>query len=111
MALPMDGESFLVLSIEPAPAPPEAPREPVLFNAPGSVTLDGGVLRLEGGRGEGGVWDDLLVLGPPPPGRAVGPGGVTGKVGGFPRPGAGAGGGGGGVGGGGWRGAHDGGAA
>src|SRR2546425_5911662 len=87
MALPMDGESFLVLSIEPAPAPREAPREPVLFNAPGGVTLDGGVLRLEGVRGEVGMWDDLLVL--VPPGQTVSAVSVNGQVVAFTRPSAG----------------------
>ena len=59
VSIDMDGGSALVLELQPAP--PEVAR-PVLFNAPGSATLEGRVLRLDGVRGEMGKTVELLVL-------------------------------------------------
>src|SRR5512139_710429 len=59
VSVDMDGGSALVLELQPAQ--PEVAR-PVLFNAPGSATLEGGVLRLDGVRGEMGTSVELLVL-------------------------------------------------
>lgn len=60
VAVEMDGQSALVLEVEPV----EASNAPVLFNAPGSVTLSGGVLSLSDVRGEVGTSADLLALVP-----------------------------------------------
>ena len=54
---PMDGGSALVLEIEYA----ESSHGPTLFNSPGSATLDGRVLRLEGVQGEKGTSETLLI--------------------------------------------------
>jgi hypothetical protein len=59
VSIDMDGGSALVLELQPAPA--EVTR-PILFNAPGSAALEGGVLTLEGVRGETGTAAELLVL-------------------------------------------------
>lgn len=62
----LDGGSALALQIEPAPA---AVRDPMLFNAPGVVSLEGNALEASGVKGEAGTESTLLVL--LPPGRAA----------------------------------------
>lgn len=57
--IPLTGGSARVLAIEPAPS-----AGPVLFNAPGSATLEDGELRLDEVRGEVGTGDTLLVVVP-----------------------------------------------
>jgi hypothetical protein len=59
VSIDMDGGSALVLDLQPAP--PEVTR-PMLFNAPGSATLEGGVLTLDGVGGEVGTTVELLAL-------------------------------------------------
>ncbi len=57
----MDGGSALVLELQPAPV--EFPK-PLLFGATGSVTVRGGLMSIDGVRGEAGTKQDLLVLAP-----------------------------------------------
>jgi hypothetical protein len=69
LTLEMDGGSVVVLALGAAPVAParggrqsrQAAIEPMLFNAPGSVRLDGAVLRLAGVRGVSGRTEELLV--------------------------------------------------
>ena len=58
----LDGGSAMVLRVDPAP---KEIREPMLFNAPGGATLENGVLRLAGVRGEVGTREELVVAVPP----------------------------------------------
>jgi hypothetical protein len=55
---PMDGGSALVLEVQPAPARPPAP---LLFGSPGTVSVEGGVVSIDGARGEAGTTQALLV--------------------------------------------------
>jgi hypothetical protein len=57
----MDGGSALVLGIEYE----DSPRDLKLFNAPGTATMEGRVLRLDGVTGEMGTSENLLVMLPP----------------------------------------------
>lgn len=58
VSLPMDGGSAVVLELLPAPG---TIVEPMLFNAPGSVTIAGDTLEITGVRGEAGTSTDLTV--------------------------------------------------
>jgi len=57
VARQMDGGSAVVLEIEPE----DDAREIRLFNVPGTAVLDGGILRLEGVRGEAGSAETIQV--------------------------------------------------
>jgi hypothetical protein len=57
VSIPIDGGSAVVLELQPA----TATTEPVLFNAPGTVSLDGDTLAIAGARGEVGSSTDLFV--------------------------------------------------
>jgi hypothetical protein len=61
VSVAMDGGSALVLEIEPAPA---GHVSPVLFGAVGSVTVRGGVVSIDGVRGEMGTSQELLLAAP-----------------------------------------------
>jgi hypothetical protein len=71
----MDGGSAMVLEVLPAP---RRITEPMLFNAPGTATLEGDTLRLSGVRGEVGTAERLVVL--LPSGRAAGAVEVNGRL-------------------------------
>ncbi len=58
----MDGGSALVLRVEPAPA---LLREPLLFDAPGSVRIAGDAVEVSGLKGEMGTRKTVTVLLPP----------------------------------------------
>lgn len=62
LAIEMDGQSALVIAVSPVPA--GATREPRLFNAPGTASLEDGALRVDGVAGEPGTSTDLVVLVP-----------------------------------------------
>jgi hypothetical protein len=66
VTISMDGGSALVLEVLPAPAALSAP---MLFGAPGTATVAGGQLSIDGVRGEAGTTRDLEVL--PPSGGPV----------------------------------------
>ena len=59
VALPMDGAQAKVLEVEPAP---NSLSEPLLFNAPGRVTVEGGRVELVEVSAEAGMEKELLVL-------------------------------------------------
>ncbi|HET7790034.1 MAG TPA: hypothetical protein VFK78_04485 [Gemmatimonadales bacterium] len=61
VTLHLDGGSARVLALEPLPG---AAGNPILFNAPGGATVDGGNLSLIGVRGEVGTSESLLVVVP-----------------------------------------------
>ena len=61
VSLPLDGGSALVLELQPASALPYAP---MLFNAPGSIFASGGMVAIDGVRGETGTTVELLALVP-----------------------------------------------
>lgn len=61
VSFPMDGGSAVVLELQAAPAQDAGPR---LFGAVGSVTVRGGVVSVDGVRGEVGTSQDLLVTVP-----------------------------------------------
>jgi hypothetical protein len=61
VSVAMDGVSVLVLEIEPAPA---GRVTPVLFGAVGSVTVRGGVVSIDGVRGEMGTSQEVLLVVP-----------------------------------------------
>jgi hypothetical protein len=65
VTVPMDGGSALVLRVEPAPARDPGPS---LYGAPGSASLESGVLRLTAVRGEAGTTERLFVSLPNPAG-------------------------------------------
>jgi hypothetical protein len=71
----MDGGSAVVLSLEPAP---DRVSEPLLFNAPGTVSISGGAIALAGVRGESGTSEELMVA--LPPGARAGSLTVNGKA-------------------------------
>jgi hypothetical protein len=56
----LDGGSAVVLEVERA----ERTEEPQLFNSPGTARIDGGVVHLNGVRGEAGTTEVLQVLAP-----------------------------------------------
>jgi len=58
VSIAMDGGAALVLELQPAPT---APAAPILFSAPGTASLDGTALALDGVRGEVGASVSLLV--------------------------------------------------
>ena len=61
VSVSMDGGSALVLEI--GPAPPNGVT-PVLFGSVGSVSVRGGIVSIDGVRGEAGTTQDLLVAAP-----------------------------------------------
>lgn len=74
VSIAMDGGSALVLALQPAVAVDAAP---ILFNAPGTASLDGTTLVLEGVSGEAGTSISLLVR--LPPGRTAASATVNGR--------------------------------
>ena len=83
VSIPMDGGSALVLEVQPAAPGPAAP---LLFGAPGAVTIASGQLSIDGARGEAGTSRELLVL--TPPGATVDAVTVNGRIMPFTRAGA-----------------------
>ena len=61
VSVAMDGGSALVLEIGPAPA---GDASPVLFGSVGSVTVRGGIVSIDGVRGEVGTRQEMLVAAP-----------------------------------------------
>jgi hypothetical protein len=59
----LDGHSATVLEIQPAPMPGAIPG-PLLFNAPGRVTLTGERLTITGVTGEAGTSETIMILNP-----------------------------------------------
>jgi hypothetical protein len=62
VSIPMDGGSAVVLELQPAPT---GDAGPTLFGATGSVSVRGGVVSIDGVRGEVGTRQNLLVVVPP----------------------------------------------
>ena len=73
VSVPLDGGSAVVLEIAPVRAPLA---QPLLFGAPGAVTVSGTVLSIDGVRGEAGTTQELQVLLPAAIAGAAAPGEV-----------------------------------